>query len=716
MNIVRALEVALPDLPERMVRQIPPKLDPRVIAKEHVEKGDAVVLVKMPGSELVFRFSPMQWKLIQLFDGSRSPAQVAESFEKETGSTVSEEDVQELASFLQTDTPLLYKTPLEKNISLQQELRSSRKKRSKFHGIDFSDIIIKVWYDADGYITWLYPKVRFLFTPWFVWASIGMFVLMGWMWWDRFGEVWSDSFAFYNFTRKSGGDLIEFWFLFGAMAAFHETAHGLVGKHYGATIERMGFTLMYFAPSFFCDATQVWILGGKWARIATAIAGIWLDLVVCFFATIVWWGTATGMAVHDWAYKVMMVTGLGVSILNLNPLIKLDGYLIFSELVAEPSLKEDSTEYLSGLVRKRLFRLPVEIPYVPRRKRAFFAIYGVLSGLYSYVLLSFLMVVTYHILRSFTPEWAFIPALAMGFWVFRLRIEQLVTFMKTLYVDKKERVRAWFTPLRTAALGVLTAVVLLVPIWPDFAQGPFVLTPVRAAVLHATVPGIVNEVSVNEGQLVAMGDPLVVMRNLALESEAALAREAFETSSAQATLASLHYRNFGAADQERRRQAEENHLRSEQLAQLRVVSPISGMVVTPHLQDLVGRSLDEGDPLLQLADTSEMKANIYIPEFSMQDIRIGEPVRLLINGRIRPLSGVLSRVSPASTEPPDGLISKESLEGINPPRYYLGTVILKNDGGFVPGMNGSAKILTAQRGLATLCFRFTREIVQRKLW
>ena len=39
MNIVRALEVALPELPERIIRNIPPKLDPKVISKEHIEKG-----------------------------------------------------------------------------------------------------------------------------------------------------------------------------------------------------------------------------------------------------------------------------------------------------------------------------------------------------------------------------------------------------------------------------------------------------------------------------------------------------------------------------------------------------------------------------------------------------------------------------------------------------------------------------------------------------
>src|SRR5215469_5071011 len=471
MNIVRALEVALPELPERIVRQTPPKLDPRVISKQHIENGQPTVLVKMPGSDMVFRFSPLQWQLIQMFDGRSSWEEIVLRFERETGSAVAEEDVKELASFLQKG-PLLYKSPLEKNITLQEELRSSRKKR-RSRSIDFAEITLKTWDNADGYITRLYPKVSFLFTTWFAWTSIGLFALMAWMWADRFGEILSDSFAFYNFAQKSGTDLIEFWFLFGAMAGIHETAHGLAGKRYGATIEKMGFMLMYFAPSFFCDATQVWILGGRWARIVTAFAGIWLDLVVCFIATVVWWGTATGMAVHDWAYKIMMVTGIGVSVLNLNPLIKLDGYLIFSEIVKEPSLKESSTEFLSAWVRKHLFRLPVEVPYVPRRKRPFYAIYATLSGLYSYVLLSFLMVVTYHILRSFSPEWAFIPAGVIGIWVFRSRINLLVKFMKTVYLDKKERVRGWLTPARVATLLAAFVLVLCLPVWPDFVAGQF---------------------------------------------------------------------------------------------------------------------------------------------------------------------------------------------------------------------------------------------------
>src|SRR5215472_5010054 len=152
MNIVRALEVALPELPERLVRETPPKLDPRVISKEHIERGQPVVLVKMPGTDLTFRFVPFQWQLIQLFDGNRTCAEIGEQFQLDSGSATSEEEVQELAALLRTSTPLLYKTPLERNISLQQELRSARKKRTGFRGLDFSEIVIKNWDNADEYI------------------------------------------------------------------------------------------------------------------------------------------------------------------------------------------------------------------------------------------------------------------------------------------------------------------------------------------------------------------------------------------------------------------------------------------------------------------------------------------------------------------------------------------------------------------------------------
>ena len=66
----------------------------------------------------------------------------------------------------------------------------------------------------------------------------------------------------------------------------------------------------------------------------------------------------------------MLITGVAVVVVNMNPLIKLDGYYAFSEIIGFADIKEKSTAWLSQIVRRKIFRLPVEVDYVPKRRRA----------------------------------------------------------------------------------------------------------------------------------------------------------------------------------------------------------------------------------------------------------------------------------------------------------------------------------------------------------
>ena len=134
MNIANALNAALPELPERLIQRSVPKLDPRVIAKQQIEAGRPTVLAKLPGAETFIRFEPPQWVLLQLFDGERTYLEISEQATAQTGIFYSEDAVREFASFLQTNTDLFYKSPLERNIALQQKLRGQRLKRKKLQG------------------------------------------------------------------------------------------------------------------------------------------------------------------------------------------------------------------------------------------------------------------------------------------------------------------------------------------------------------------------------------------------------------------------------------------------------------------------------------------------------------------------------------------------------------------------------------------------------
>jgi len=716
MNIANAFNAALPELPERLLKRSVPKLDPRVLARPQIEKGQTVVLAKLPGADNFIRFDPTQWVLLQLFDGKRSYAEISTQVSQQTGVFYSEEAVQEFASFIQGNTELFYRSPLEKNITLHQSLRDQRRERKRSKKIDFSDIIIAEWPKADKFIGRIYPRLRWVYTWWFTLLAVAMFVFMAWMWAGRFGEIWRDSFEFYNFTTKSSTDLLEFWFLFGFMAFFHESFHGLTCKHFGGEVEKMGFSLMYFAPSFFCDVTQIWIYGGKWQRIATVAAGIWGDLVICFAATCVWWASAPGMLIHNLAYKIMMVTGIGVSVLNLNPLIKLDGYYIFCELIGEPDFHERTSAYLSAWTRKNLFGLPAEIEYVRRWHRPFFLVYAVLSALYGYVLLSFLMGFSYNVLRSYSPAWAFLPAGLVGYWVFRDRIHTFGKFSKLLYLDKRESIGRWLSPARISGLCVFFLLVLFLPIWPDMQDASFVLEPVKQASVHAAVKGKVSQAFVDEGQRVEAGQLLIRLENLDLQSELARVHADLQLASARATQSQLHYGDYGTPEREHRRLLDESRTLSEEAAKLEIKSPMTGTVITPRLHNLVGTDLDEGAPILELIDESSLVARIYVPEFSMQDIHVGTALRLQVASRLIPLSSVIRSIS-ADWSPLDPSLSKkEQLAGINPPRFYSAQAWLGNAPDIRPGMTGIAKVEIGKRNLVTLLWRFGRDLVSRRVW
>lgn len=716
MNILEALDAALPEMPAKTARKSYPKLDPAVIAKEHLEQGVPTVLAKMPGSDSFVRLTPEQWRLLELFDGVQSYADIAERSTEVAGVSFAEEDVKEFASFLRDSTDLFYKTPLEKNITAQQKLGAHRHKRKRFAVADITDISLHRWPRADEYLTWLKPYIEFIYTPWFTLLTLVCFAVMVAMWAGKFDEIWNDSFRFYNFTQKSLWDLVEFWFLFGAMAFFHESAHGMTCKHFGANVEKMEFLLMFFAPTFVCDVTQIWILGDRRARLYTVIAGIWADLVICFFATTLWWTTVPGMWIHDFAYKVIMVSGIGVTLLNLNPLIKLDGYYMFSEIIGEVDLKERSTLYVSDWVKKHIFYLPIEVEYVPRRRRMLYIGYALLSGAYGYVLIIAVVAFLYNVLHSYSPEFAWIPGLAIALLMFRSRIRKLVRFMKDVYLDKKERVRAWMTPARLSIAGGLAAVVLFAPVWPHFIEGQFVLEPVHRAVVRAEVPGFVSAVLVGENQQVQPGSELVRLRNPELESQADAAKAELRSASAGATAAALAFGDLGKAEHARTSADERAHIFVGRLQAANVASPIAGTVVTPRMEDLQGSYLKQGDKIAEIADLRSFRARIFIPEFGVREVHVGQRARLMLPSRWLPISGRLMSIGPVAREMDASLVEKAELSGIVPPPFYVGEVELRSDSSLREGMTGTAKLFVGYRSLASSGAKFMRDLVERRIW
>lgn len=716
MNIVEALEVALPPLPAQRAHGRLPRMQPGLLAREDVEGGVPTVLVMKPGSDGFYRLSPQQWRLFQLFDGRRSLPEIAEQFQRSTGIQCSEEEVRELANFL-SDTDLLYRPASERISALADELRRQRRHSRKSKFGDFSEIQI-FSFDADAMLTSIYPYLRFIYTPWFTVFTIALFACMASIFVAHWGEIWRDTATYYTFSQKGFHDLVEFWVLLFLIAVVHETAHGLTCKHFGGGVHRMGFLLMYSLPCFFCDTTEAWLHTGRTGRILTMLAGIWVELTICAFSTLTWWATTPGTWLHDMAYKIILFTGIAVVVLNINPLIKLDGYFIFCELIGIGDLKEKSTAYTSSWVRRNVFGLPAEVEYVPPRRRPLFIGYSLASGAYSYGLLLALVGFSNNVLRNFSPEWAFLPVLGIAFVLFKSRILMLEKFVRAVYLDKKERLRQWLRGRPAAIAALCAAVLVFVPVWPVYVAGKFELQARSRAVVRNQVGGSVTGVFVAEGQQIAAGMPLLRLRNLALESEAAQVQADLRLAQARAVQADLHYTGWGPAERQRQQLGERDRLVKQELGKLEITSPTAGTVTTPRPLDLVGSYLAPGTTVLEIADLSTLQARVYLSEQDVRDLHPQAPAQLHLDSAWHALSGTLVALAPAPAPLAPGLEpQQQSYKGLLPPPYYVAWVKLNHPTSQLrEEMSGTAKIFVRRESIAEAVGRTVRDVITRKIW
>ena len=610
-----------------------------------------------------------------------------------------------------------YKSPQERNIALNQKLAEHRHqhqhRKSKWG--DIAHVQFSAW-DPDRFFDAIYPRIRWVYSNWFTAFTLLLFGFMIYVFTSRWGEIGQDTLTYYTFTDKGARDLAEFWVLFLILAFFHESSHGLTCKHYGGQVHRMGFHLIYLSPAFFVDVTEAFVYANRWQRFVTILAGIWIELIFCAIGTILWWGTPPGTYVHELSYKIILITGVAVVLVNMNPLIKLDGYYAFSEIVGFSDIKEKSTSYLSTWVRRHIFRLPVEVDFIPRRRRTLYIVYAILSGLYSYALLLAVVRFSRNVFLNYSQEWAFIPALALAYFIFRSRIRTFVRFTKTVYLDKKDRVMSWLTPARITVSAIILVAIVLLPVWPRFVQARAELEPIHREIVRAAVPGNVVAVYVREGDQVEPGQPLLAMRDFEVESKVSASKASLADARSEQIRAQLEYDNQGEAAESTRRYAAEAHSRAQALNSLTPASPIHGIVTTRDISNVRGSYLQTGAVIAEVADNSSMRARIFIPEFEEHEVRPGQTVRLLLEGGFHPYTSTVTTVLPASSALDSGMESATAYKGLANTRFYVAESLVPNDGTLRDPMSGTAKIRIGRQSIAGMLGREMREFVGRKVW
>jgi putative peptide zinc metalloprotease protein len=159
----------------------------------------------------------------------------------------------------------------------------------------------------------------------------------------------------------------------------HEWSHAVTTKHYGREVRRGGFLLYMGMPAAFVDTTDIWMEPRR-PRIAVSWAGPHSGFFLGGLASLLLL-VVPGAFLQSVLYQFAILTYL-TSFMNLNPLLKLDGYYILMDWLEIPRLREKSLAFVSGGLWNKLRKRE---PFT--REERIFAIFGVLAGLWTVIAL-----------------------------------------------------------------------------------------------------------------------------------------------------------------------------------------------------------------------------------------------------------------------------------------------------------------------------------------
>jgi putative peptide zinc metalloprotease protein len=120
----------------------------------------------------------------------------------------------------------------------------------------------------------------------------------------------------------------------------HELGHGLACHCYGGRVRDVGVMLMYLCiPAAYCDVSDAHLFESQKRRAVVAMAGCYVNLLLWTLAVFVWRVFEPDLLITRIALGVIATTSLSL-FFNLNPLLPLDGYYAFSELLGVQNLRE----------------------------------------------------------------------------------------------------------------------------------------------------------------------------------------------------------------------------------------------------------------------------------------------------------------------------------------------------------------------------------------
>jgi putative peptide zinc metalloprotease protein len=663
-----------------------PRLRQDLIVVEQSYRGEQSFIVKDPSTRKYFRFRPAEVMVMRSLDGERTVAEAAAAL-LDDGIKVSTAAVGRFAEKLKS-MGLCERSLRETSVLLMERLRAQRRARLRSGRVQGDILRLRFSFgDPDELMNRTMPYLRFFFTRGFVIASVALFavylVILAAKW-SEFAGAMAEVYT----LRASVGDYVLLYIVTIVMIAIHELAHGFTCKNFGGEVHEIGAMMFYFDIAFFCNVNDAWTFPDLKPRLWVTAAGAWIEMVVASIAAVIWWVAEPGTFISNVALAVFLVGGLASVLINMNPLVPLDGYYALSDWLEVPNLRRRAFAHTTWLLKTRWLGMELPMPPADEREQRIFVLYGTLAAAYTGMLLCLFAALAYGWVSRIFGAMGLLALLIVA-WISTRSLRG--SLRRAVSGASREMRAKWAASGRLAKIrNGLVILVLLIAVtglapWPITVTGPFVVSSTATGILAAPDSGVVVEVMVREGSRVDAGRTVVLIRNLELERELAATSLAVDSLGLLAARARARGDEGQAGRIAAQAQAEAARLAGmrERVRSLVIRAPVAGVVASPRPDTLLGRTVSVGDTLLRLAE-ARIEARIALAGAGASLARVGQRTRLIAHADpgVR-LDATLASVAPSAS--PDGMVESR--------------VPLVRTETLRPGMTGEASIRLRESNL-----------------
>jgi len=358
------------------VAQLKPRLRKQAKVYRHVYRGEVWYVVQDMASGRFLRLNCIAYSIAAMLDGLRSVNELWELACLRFGEDAPSQDevIQLLSQLHQANVMATDETPDLDDL----EDRSRQSIKNKLKQYLSNPLALRFpLIDPDRLLSalvgWIPARaLPVIFLLWLALFICGASLAL--LHWDALVKDIS-SLAF------SSRYVVLMFFAFPLIKIIHEFGHGLAIKLFGGQCHEMGVMFLVLMPVPYVDATHSLSFKTRRRRMIVGAAGMMAELAVATVALLLWTWTQPGIF-KAFLHEIVLIAGVSTILFNVNPLLRLDGYYIFSDFLEIPNLGQKANLYLGYLFKNYLVRSEVQRPPLAQGEGFWLVVYGIGSLIY----------------------------------------------------------------------------------------------------------------------------------------------------------------------------------------------------------------------------------------------------------------------------------------------------------------------------------------------